>query len=67
MKTIFIMTVGILLSANSHAGIFKSKNAQGKSDDVQVMVLPGRVAQTYNPKTGEVKKIKPKVNVKSEK
>ena len=60
MKTIFIMMVGILLSANSHAGIFKSINTEGKSDDVQVMVLPGKVAQTYNPKTGETKEIKVK-------
>lgn len=65
MKTILFIAIGILLSANSYAGVFKSKNDQGDSVDVQVMVIPGKVSQTYNPKTGEVKDIK--VKVKSEK
>ena len=65
MKKLLFITLGILFSANCNAGVFKSTNDQGKSDNVQVIVLPGKVAQTYNPKTGEVKDIK--VNVKSEK
>lgn len=67
MKTILFITVGVLLSASSYAGVFKSKNDQGESVDVQVMVLPGKVAQTYNPKTGEVKDIKVNLKDKSEK
>ena len=55
------------MSASSHAGVFKSKNDQGESVDVQVMVMPGKVAQTYNPKTGEVKDIKASTKVKTEK
>jgi len=67
MKMILFITVGILMSASSHAGVFKSKNDQGESVDVQVMVMPGKVAQTYNPKTGEVKDIKASTKVKTEK
>ena len=65
MKKLLFITLGILLSASCNAGIFKSTNDQGGSDSVQVLVLPGKVSQTYNPKTGEVKDIK--VKVKSEK
>jgi len=61
MKKLLLITF-CLLSANSNAGVFKSTNGQGESDSVQVMAKPGKVAQTYNPKTGEVKEIKVKTN-----
>lgn len=65
MKTILFISIGILLSTSCNAGVFKSKNDQGESADVQVLVMPGKVAQTYNPKTGEVKIIKPKAKSES--
>ena len=67
MKTILFIALGVSFSVSSYAGVFKSKNDQGESANVQVMVMPGKTAKTYNPKTGEEKEIKPKVNVKSEK
>ena len=67
MKKLLFITLGILLSASCNAGVFKSTNDQGKSDSVQILVKPGKVAQTYNPKTGEVKDIKVNLKVKTEK
>jgi len=67
MKKLLFITLGILFSASCYAGVFKATNDQGQSDSVQVLVLPGKVAQTYNPKTGEVKEIKVHTDVKSEK
>ena len=65
MKTLLLISVGFLLSASSQAGVFKAKNDQGEYVDVQVMVIPGKVPQTYNPITGEVTIIKPKAKSES--